>query len=81
MRMPSKSARLTAGAMERWLKKLGVSAGDYKLWSGNQALKGFATMNPGWTLRRWVELVLEQPQFDTKAANKALSETKSRKIG
>ena len=50
----------TPGAMERWLKKLGMSVPAYLEWAGERTLKDFAAANSLWPLRAWVGCLLEE---------------------
>ena len=52
------TARLTTGAMEKFLRKLGVTGAQYGRW-GNQSLGGFIHANRSFRLRDWQVLVLE----------------------
>ena len=47
------------GRMERFLKKLGITGAQYRIWSGGQPLNEFAKANPGWTQKAWEVLILE----------------------
>mgnify|MGYP001569425631 CR=1 FL=1 len=52
------TARLTTGAMEKFLRKLGVTGAQYGRW-GHQSLGGFIHANRSFRLRDWQVLVLE----------------------
>lgn len=58
-RLPRKAIACTSGAMERWLRKLGVTGTQYREWTGGQGLKAFIEANPTWSLRAWVGVLLE----------------------
>lgn len=57
-RLANRNTRLTTGAMERFLKKVGVSGRSYRLWTA-MSLKEEIAANPSWGLRDWQTLVME----------------------
>ncbi len=57
--LPHVSTPLATGSMERWLRRLGVSRTAYLKATGYRAVGDFIRLNPGWTLRAWVGLLLE----------------------
>jgi len=57
-RLAKRATPITTGAMERFLRKLGISGTQYQAWAGN-SLKEWVAMNPKWSLRKWQELMLE----------------------
>lgn len=59
VRLPRATTAVTHGAMERWLRRLGVSRAQYLMWTGESSLRDFARANPTWHLRAWVGLLLE----------------------
>ena len=52
----------TKAGMERWFKKLGWSATRYFKWVGGGKLSDFIEMAPGWGMRAFVGLLLEEPE-------------------
>lgn len=59
IRLPRRDALFTNGAMEHWLRRLGIEMSIYYEWSGTKVLQEFRDMNEGWTLQQWVGLLLE----------------------
>lgn len=59
LRLSRRGTKLSTGAMERFLHRLGIPGASYSRWTGAQSFKDFIAMNPAWTQRRWEELVLE----------------------
>ena len=59
LRLPRGDAKYTTGAMERWLRRLGIPVAAYLVWDGSKSLREFVQRNPSWTYRAWAGLVLE----------------------
>ena len=59
LRLPIGTMALTTGGMERWLRKIDVSAAAYLHWGAYKNLADFGRLNPTWTLRSWAGLVIE----------------------
>lgn len=59
VRLPQWHQAPTAGALRRWLARVGVSATAYRDYSAETNLSQFAANNPDWPLRAWVGLILE----------------------
>ncbi len=67
VRLPAYGVPVTTAAMERWLHRLGISAGDYLANQGtgldgngsSAKLTDFMVRNPTWPLKAWVGLLLE----------------------
>jgi len=65
VRLPAWGVPITSGAIERWLRKLGLTIEWYRdEWSGERNLSDFAKRNPRWPLRAWVGLMLEEREHD-----------------
>lgn len=64
VRWAGRDAMVTTVAMERFLHRLGVSGLAYRQWVG-QGLREFISTNPGWRLRDWQLLVLENIKIIT----------------
>lgn len=60
VRLPAPGVPITPAAMERWLRRLGMTTRQYLDWTGARTLAQFGAANPGWTLRAWVGLLLEE---------------------
>lgn len=52
--LPPWGKPVTPGAMEHWLREVGVPIPAYLEWAGEQSLRDFAVNNPNWPLRAWV---------------------------
>jgi len=59
IRLPQWHQAPTPGAVERWLRRLGVSFASYREYSGDTTLATFSRLNPDWPLRAWVGMLLE----------------------
>lgn len=66
IRLPQWAVPLTTGAIERWLRKLGITKATYLAWDGGKKLGDFRARNPGWPLRSWVGLQLETAKAATE---------------
>mgnify|MGYP001592526642 CR=1 FL=1 len=59
IRLAQRNARMRTAAMERFLRRLGVSGVAYRRWTGGQSFGEFITANPMWSLRAWQCLIIE----------------------
>lgn len=59
LRLPQKATHLTTAGMEAWLRKLRIRPAAFLRWGGYKTLSDFIRLNPAWTLRSFVGLVLE----------------------
>ena len=59
IRLAQRNARIKTAAMERFLRRLGGSGVVYRRWTGGQSFAEFITANPGWSLRAWQVLIIE----------------------
>ena len=57
--LPKFGTPVTTGKMERWLRTLGISVGEYLRKTGEKNLSEFAARNPDWPFKAWAGLVLE----------------------
>lgn len=59
LRLWRRRTPLRPARMERFLRKLGITAKRYMEWTGGQPLRSFQEANPTWTQRAWEVLILE----------------------
>lgn len=58
-RLAQRTTALTPGRMEKWLRLLGITNKQWRLWTNFQTYQAFIDVNPTCKLRQWQELVLE----------------------
>ena len=60
LRLPQHETPCTTGRMERWLRKLGLSHEWFTEWIGYRRLGDWIAATPGWNLRAFLGLLLEE---------------------
>ncbi len=59
IRLPSKARPPTPEKMRYWLRRFRVGEADYLAMTGYKRIENFLELNPDWSLRAWLGLLLE----------------------
>lgn len=57
--LPTDTKPCEPEAMERWLERLDITVAEYRHATKLRSLQDFIDLNPGWSLRAWLQTVLE----------------------
>ena len=60
IRLPNRNTPCTSRGMEHWLRRLGLTPSWLAEWSGYYRLGDWMAANPGWPLRAFVGLLMEE---------------------
>lgn len=62
IRLSPRTTRFSTARMKQFLRRLGISGIAYRRWSGGQSFGDFIAANPGWSLRAWQVLMVENSE-------------------
>lgn len=63
IRLCRRNAAITPARMRAILRQLGITTSQYYRWTGRQTPAEFIAMNPGWSLRAWQILLIENLEY------------------